>query len=386
MHTFAHLKLKLAVASVLGLLISKYTAKADLLVYEGFDYASGGTVNLAGQGTNTNGLTGTWSTFNTGAAAIKVYNQGSTSGTDITTGVPNTYNGTVPNLPTSGGYFGMGGTNTTDHMIAWRSLAPSVTATFTDGSSTWFSFASVRGFSANPAGMKLALGKGALIEDRGGRASGEAIGGGGGLGSSVKNGYKVYPQFWDNTTGSPGETLGTFSNYDVGGIQPGSASDHAVSAPYTLVGSGNPNNLTVPSGNADGLNSMLLNWANPSGAPNTGAANIIIGKIEWHTGSPDVIKIATFQQTDTMTEAAFDAFITAQPNLSSANWAGIKPDLDQSQFDTISLAGGKWFADEIRLATTFSDVITGTSVVPEPSSLGLLALGGLALLLRRRTA
>ena len=143
----------------------------------------------------------------------------------------------------------MGGTNLTDHMELWRTLDPSVTASFTNGRTTWFSFVSVRGNSANPQGMRIALGHAGSIsfplpingvettllgEDRGGKAGGEAIGGGG---SSIKNGYKILSQFWDSVTGSPGETntIGpttpnTFSNYDIGGIQPGSGSDHAVSA------------------------------------------------------------------------------------------------------------------------------------------------------------
>jgi len=36
--------------------------------------------------------------------------------------------------------------------------------------------------------------------------------------------------------------------------------------------------------------------------------------------------------------------------------------------------------DEIRIGTTWGDML----IVPEPSSLSLLAVGGLALLLRRR--
>ena len=94
--------------------------------------------------------------------------------------------------------------------------------------------------------------------------------------------------------------------------------------------------------------------------------------------------MGAFRPGDSMSEVNFDAMITAQPNLSSANWTGTKPDLDQSNFDTISLAGGKWFVDKIRVGTTFGDL---TSVpVPEPSTLALVVMGSRGLLRRRRTA
>jgi len=128
---------------------------------------------------------------------------------------------------------------------------------------------------------------------------------------------------------------------------------------------------------------MLLN--NSAGVQANGARNIVVGKIDWHTGSPDVVSVGVFWDTAPLTESAFSAMITAQPKLSSANWAAgvTRPDLDQSLFNTISLAGGKWFGDEVRLATSFNEVVGQVLVVPEPSSLLLCVAGGLAVLLMR---
>ena len=369
------------------------SAQATLLVYDGFNYTTGTASGPTGNGVQLNGqsgaalgLTGAWSAWTASAGPITVYPGGSNSGVNLALSpiTPLAYDGSVANLPYSGGYFGMGGSNTTDHMLASRPLASGfAAANFTEGATTWFSFVSVRGYTANPAGFKLALGKGALIEDRGNGAVGEAIGGGGGLGSSVRNGYKVYPQFWDSTTGSPGETTGTFSNYDVTGLNNNGA--NALSAPWAAEG------LTPTSPQTEGLQSMLLDYQDPDGAgpltvaqPN-GARNIVIGKIVWHNGAPDVISTVVFEESEALTEAAFDAYVTAQPLLSSASWA-IQPDLDQSQFDTLSLAGGKWFVDEVRLATSFTEVTGGTlTAIPEPSSsFALLSLLGLGAFVRNR--
>jgi hypothetical protein len=149
----------------------------------------------------------------------------------------------------------------------------------------------------------------------------------------------------------------------------------------------------MPVSNLDGDDSMFLYNGSSNGANLIGVPNIIIGKIEWHDGNtPDVISLATFQQTDTLSESAFNALIAAHPNLSTANWSGtmpgytqtsVKPVIDQSKINTISLAGGKWFADEIRLATTFNEVVG--QAVPEPSAV-ISLLGGVGMLLglRRR--
>jgi hypothetical protein len=119
-----------------------------------------------------------------------------------------------------------------------------------------------------------------------------------------------------------------------------------------------------------------------SDADGFGAANIIVGKIQWDadTGGEDIITVVRFLETDTLSEAAFDALVALKPDLSSAHWTANKPNLDQSQFDVLNVSGTKMFVDEIRVGTTFSDV----TPIPEPVTMSLLALGGLALLRRRR--
>jgi len=124
-------------------------------------------------------------------------------------------------------------------------------------------------------------------------------------------------------------------------------------------------------------------WDEYDADGNFGPPNIVVGKIEWDadTGGEDIISVVRFLETDTLDEAAFDALIALKPDLSSANWAANKPSLDQSQFDTLDFAGTKLFVDEIRIATTFDE-----AAIPEPATMSLLALGGLALLRRRKRA
>ncbi|MDA1004903.1 MAG: PEP-CTERM sorting domain-containing protein [Verrucomicrobia bacterium] len=130
---------------------------------------------------------------------------------------------------------------------------------------------------------------------------------------------------------------------------------------------------------------QTMPWTGGDIGVDYGVPNIVVGKIEWDadTGGEDIITVVSFLQTDVMDLAAFNALVAAKPALSSANWASNKPNLDQTAFDTLTLAGGKFFVDEIRLATTFGEAVP---YVPEPGALSLLALGGMALLRRRRAA
>jgi len=368
---------KSALAALTALaFITGNSAQATLLVYEGFDtatttgVAAGPTLNgfrLQGKTGGMGFVTGSsWNTYVNSTNPITVYAQGAIPGTSFsnTTGTLPllAYNGTCANLPTSGGYFGPNGTNTCDHMVISRPLHPGVTATFKNGTTTWFSFVYVRSGNNNDAGAKLALGKGALGNARGSSSNGEAIGGGSGLGSSNRNVRKVYPQFWDAAPLTPGSTSGG-SNYDVQGVVTGDSGNvHYLTAPYYDQG------LPLATNDFNGDQTMLHD-------PNNGVPHIIVGKIEWQpNGTPDVISVVQFLSNDcTLTEAAFDARIAAQPLLSSANWPAAilsypgsgspfmatvyKPDLDQSLFNTVSIAGGKIFGDEIRIGTTFMDVV-----------------------------
>ena len=325
------------------------SSSAELLVHEPFDYptgtASGNGVLLDGQGGGI-GMTGSWSSFSGSAGfPVTVYQEGTLSNVILTTSVANIFDGTVDNLPTSGGYagsYGSGSPGGTDHAQIWRTLDPSVTATFVDGTTTWFSFVSARAYNPNARSPSFAIGADKLVEDRGNTALGEAIGGGGrnrqGSSDVFGSTMAVFPQYWDQVLGSPGETGGNFNHQNV-------------------IGGG-----TILAADA-------MVWERTYPDLSESVPNIIVGKIEWHDGSPDVISVVRFVQTDELTEAAFDALIVAQPNLSSANWPeGIqRPDLDQSQFDTISVGGGKYFTDEIRIATTFAEA-TGQSA-PEPFTL-----------------
>ena len=141
-------------------------ATAGLLVYEPFAYPDGG---LNGQG-GALGTVGTWSSNDTnlgdgwrvhpgGELTGIAVNGGYTNTNPTAPGILNMYDGTVANLPTSGGFVGMagpedrglpfgtdGGTGNLDANIG---LDPSVTATFESETTTWFSYVAVRGWDRN---------------------------------------------------------------------------------------------------------------------------------------------------------------------------------------------------------------------------------------------
>jgi hypothetical protein len=234
-------------------------------------------------------------------------------------------------------------------MDASIALDPGVTATFRAGTITWFSYVAVHGWDRNEETTCLTIGTDPTPTSSRSLTmlnSGNGISAGGGPPSS--NRLHILPRYYSGG-----------GSYNLNG----------------LVTAWNQTALAVP------FASGAMSWV-ASDADGFGAANIVVGKIQWDadTGGEDIITVVGFLETDTLSEAAFDALVTLKPDLCSANWLSSKPNLDQSQFDLLNIAGTKFFVDDIRIGTTFGDV----TPIPEPATMSLLALGGLALLRRRR--
>jgi hypothetical protein len=273
----------------------------------------------------------------------RVHQEGDTSGIVVNPApslARNMFNGTVANLRTAGGYVGLPGPEDVGepdldrdfeigrYMDASISLAPSVTATFQSGTTTWFSYVAVHAWDRNQETPNLMLCTDPTV--LGNRAfsmqnSGNGIGAGGG--PPRNNRPDILPRYFRE--GASYNLRGAASAW----------TDDAKEAP-------------------DATATMPWVASDPDGF---GAANIIVGKIEWDAdaGGEDVITVVGFLETDTMSEKAFDALVALKPDLSSRNWTANKPNLDQSQFDLLNIAGTKFFVDEIRIGTTFEDVMGG---------------------------
>jgi hypothetical protein len=192
---------------------------------------------------------------------------------------------------------------------------------------------------------------------------GAGIGGGGG--PTRANFHDVFPQYF----------LDGIPHHTPGGYQDGVLGDH--DGVQDEIGP-NPDSNGALEGD---VQTMIWEELDPDG--NFGPPHIVVGKIEWDadTEGEDIISVVRFLQEDTLSEAEFDGFIVERPPLSSANWESNKPDLDQSEFDTLNFSGTKYFVDEIRIGTTFADVTPspGTGLTGDYNNNGELDTGDLDL-------
>ena len=280
------------------------TSNAALLVYEGFDYASGTPLSSA---SGALGTIGNWTNGGTETHLIQTADQDG-----LWTGIP------------AGGYPNVGGFvdgNRVDNNGGYITLAPSVVSTFADGTSTWISFVSGytnNGETNNHHKPNLAIGAGIFDSaQRAETASASAIGGG--------------------------------ADRDA---------------------------------NANGLLSASV-WEGTAARVNSGSTlarpnliqQLMVMRIDWGAAFDTVSLFAYDISTASYTAPTEIAFNGGAVSVSSSS------NLDQATFNTLSFHSSRFSIDEIRIATTFDEVVGAT--VPEPSSSLLTVFGLLAYTLRR---
>lgn len=313
-----------ALAIILGGIAS--TAQAALLVYEPFDYAPGQSLDGLGGGI---GMIDVWKVGGNGTTPFATTNGVQVIAPNLNPG-PH-WKGVCTSVPQKGVYAGSAATpgfngmngNNPNHMWAWRPLDPNVVTNFTPGSTTWMSCVQSQNFNVNNnyIAMTFCLGEGVQ----------NGLGGG----------------------GDPAPGRGT-------GVQGGPA----VGLGIASAGWGSASPKYFIAGVWDELGSDWETYIEENHTGNTGIQVVIPGqpppvwiniiKIEWGDQSnPTTVTIAAFKDGTALSEAVFDEF--TRTNLQTATTSYMY--VDPTTFTNISMGGGRWNCDELRIGTTFDDVI-----------------------------
>ena len=287
-------KLILSLFSVASLAVIP-TSQATLIFHEPFD-AAGGTT-LANLGTPLGG-SGSWSDNSSGTGSdgsgqeMTVRANGTTGANSGQTwaGIPST-----SAYPNTGGFLEGERRNDNSGSI---SLSTSVASEFVDGSTIWLSFVAgatlVPGQPDNHHKPNVAIGQGALLDDRAQVAAGEAVGGG----------------VAHNTSG------------------------------------GNPRARYWDDENTDGLYEDFLGDRLSRISPQ----QLFVTKIEFGAVTENITTtVFTLDPFAAPTEADFDD--AEQTTITTVN------NLDNASFNTLSFHGSRSNYDEIRIATTFDDAV-----------------------------
>ncbi|NQU21090.1 MAG: polymer-forming cytoskeletal protein, partial [Candidatus Nealsonbacteria bacterium] len=211
------------------------------------------------------------------------------------------WDGVAHNVAQTGNFISLGFDGRA-HVRGMVTMDSSVTDTFTSEAVTWMSMVAAQGDVPWGFWPLLAIGAGDLIEDRGNKAADQAIGGGG---------------YYDNGNGPVGAHY--WNDEDANGT-------FEIHPSATLAGFSYPAELLV----------LKITWDDP----------LEDGKDKIQAFQFDVNEGAAVP-----TEEAFEL-----------GAVGNSADLDQSLFTTLSYGGGRIELDEIRLGTTFDDILTGTEV------------------------
>lgn len=146
--------------------------------------------------------------------------------------------------------------------------------------------------------------------------------------------------------------------------------------------------IGTAAGNTDGNIALLMNNSNPAGlvqaaspiAMGVGVTHLILGRIDWNAAGFETVTLWV-DPADVTTEAAAGAPYASTSAFELTSIAAVRPFTGNTAgaFNAVSAN-----FDEIRLGGTWASVATAR--VPEPASIALAAILGMALLPLRRRA
>lgn len=138
-------------------------------------------------------------------------------------------------------------------------------------------------------------------------------------------------------------------------------------------------------GNTGGNIALLMNNQNPAGlvqaasgseiAMGTGVTHLLIGKIEWNAAGNETVSLWV-DEADVTSEAAAGAPYASTSGFELTALTGVRPFVGNTAGAFAAVSAN---FDEFRLGGTWESVTAMSAAVPEPASLGLLSVAGLAL-------
>ena len=150
--------------------------------------------------------------------------------------------------------------------------------------------------------------------------------------------------------------------------------------------------IGAAAGNSAGNIALLMNNSNPGGlvqnattpiAMGVGVTHLIIGRVDWNAVGNETVSLWV-DPADVTTEAAAGATYVSTSGFNMTALTAIRPFVGNTVAGPPSIPAVSANFDEFRLGGSWESVTSLPVPVPEPSSLALAGLGGLAVLRRRK--
>lgn len=146
--------------------------------------------------------------------------------------------------------------------------------------------------------------------------------------------------------------------------------------------------IGTTAGNTGGNIGLLMNNSNPGGLVNgttpvamgNGLTHLVVGRIDWNAAGNETVSLWV-DPTDVTTEAAAGTVYASTSGFNMTGLTAIRPFVGNNSGTFLAVSAN---FDEIRFGGTWEGVTSLSPEVPEPGTVGLLAVGVLGLLGNRR--